>query len=204
MEESNRIKAPMIKSRGIVIFSLWLLVLSLASFGSANQDVGEPRIDYGAVRQDILQFEMVINGLITSTFPESSLAVVQKAKCAYVPGYGFSLSFLINIHTAVINTPFGQVKSRSGELSPESKKRRIEDLKEKLIQALLENGDGLRQLRKEECVTIIAFIEDRNFPGEPNENKTIVLKIFKKDLDEFNHRNERIKEFKQRMKIVEY
>jgi hypothetical protein len=47
-------------------------------------------------------------------------------------------------------------------------------------------------------------MEDRNFPDEPSENKTIVLSVLKRDLDEFGNRSDRLKEFKQRMKIVEY
>ncbi len=82
--------------------------------------------------------------------------------------------------------------------------QRIEDLKEKLIRVLQKNGDGIRQLRKDDNITIVAFIEDRNFPDEPNANKTIVMISSKKDLDELGHKDDRFKEFKQRMKIIEY
>jgi hypothetical protein len=69
---------------------------------------------------------------------------------------------------------------------------------------LQNSGDNFPQLRKDERVAIIVFVEDRNIPGEANENKTIIMSALKKDLDEFGHRNDRLKEFKQRMKIVEY
>ena len=78
------------------------------------------------------------------------------------------------------------------------------ELKEKLIQVLQNNGDIFQHLRKEDTVSIVAFFEDSNFPGEPNANKTIVLSVLKKDLDELGHRIDRLREFKQRMKIVEY
>src|SRR5262249_504002 len=101
-----------------------------------------------------------------------------------------------------VNTPFGQV--RREEITPEQKRRRIEDLKDKLVKVLQDSGDTLRQLKKEETVSIVVFVEDRNMPDEENQNKTIVLSVLKKDLDELGHKDDRSREFKQRMKIVEY
>ena len=203
MEDPNLLNMPLIKGRTVFSFTLWILMFSLAalSFGG-SQDIADPKIDYGQVQQDILKFESVVNDVINSTFSSDPIVVVQKAKGYYLPGYGISLSFIVNIHRAVINTPFGQVTRRS--VSSEMKRRRIEELKERLIRAMQENGDGIRQLRKDDYVNIVAFIEDRNFPDEPSANKTIVLCAFKKDLDEFGRKIERLKEFRQRIKIVEY
>lgn len=168
--------------------------------GRGLQD-GE-RVDYSTTRQEIQSFESVINNVINAAFT-SPFALNQKAKGAYLPGYGFSFNFLVNIHRALINTPFGELKSNA-QISPDQKKRRIEDLKKKLIRTLFDSGDSLRQMRKEDAVTIIAFFEDRNFPDEPNENKTIVISVLKRDLDELAHKEDRIREFEQRVKIVEY
>lgn len=170
---------------------------------AGNQETEDARVDYASTRESILRFEDAINGIISSSFSSSPFAVVQKAKGVYLQGYGVSFTFLINIHRAVINTPFGQVRSRSA-VSSDVKAQRIEELKGKLIQTLQDSGDNFQQLRKDEHVAIVAFVEDRNFPGEPNANKTIVMSTLKKDLDELGHRNDRLKEFKQRMKIVEY
>jgi hypothetical protein len=205
MEEPSAVQMPLIKGRAVAAFPIWILVFSVLAmaFGAVNQDSAETKIDYAFAQQDILKFELVVNDVINSTFSSSPFAVVQKAKGAYLPGYGISLSFLINIHTAVINTPFGQIQRRA-EVSPEMKKKRIEELKDKLIRVLQDNGDNFRQLRKEDNVTIVAFIEDRNFPDEPSANRTIVLSAFKRDLDELGRKTDRVKEFRQRMKIVEY
>ena len=205
MEEPSAVKMPLIKGRTVAAFIIWILVFSAPAlpFGGANQDSAEPKMDYALAQQEIRKFELVVNDVINSTFSSSPFAVVQKAKGAYLPGYGISLSFMINIHTAMINTPFGQVQRRP-EISPEMKRKRIDELKEKLIRVLQDNGESFRQLRKEDNVTVIAFIEDRNFPDEPSANRTIVLSAFKKDLDELGRKTDRLKEFRQRMKIVEY
>jgi hypothetical protein len=178
----------------------WVL-LSIPSW--AIQEARETKVDYVATQRDISRFEEVLNGLIDRTFSSSPFAVVQKAKGAYLPGYGISLTFTINIHRAVINTPFGQVR-RPSTVTPDIKRKLIEELKEKLIRAMYENGDNFGQLSKDDLITIVAFFEDRNFPDEPSENKTIVLSTLKKDLDELGGKVDRLKAFRQRIKIVEY
>jgi hypothetical protein len=188
----------------LLLLALWAFGFSLSinCFGG-SQDSLDARVDYPATREGILKFEDVINNVINNIFVENPFAVVQKAKGVYLQGYGVSYTFLINIHRAVIHTPFGQVRTRNA-VSSEVKARRIEELKEKLIQALQNSGDNFPQIRKDERVAIIAFVEDRNIPGETNENKTIIMSALKRDLDELGRRNDRLKEFKQRMKIVEY
>ncbi len=203
MEAINPITVPTKMCRPIRLYVIGVaMFLAVALPLSAGQENSDLKIDYGIMQQDILKFELVVNEVVNGTFSSDPIVVVQKPKGAYLPGYGVTLSFTINIHRAVINTPFGQISRAS--VSPETKKRRIEDLKEKLIRALQESGNDFRQLRKDDSISVIAFIEDRNFPDEPNENKTIVLSAFKKDLDEFGRRMDRLREFKQRMKIVEY
>jgi hypothetical protein len=203
MEEPGGTKMALKRNVAALVLC-WMLGFSLvARANGGNQENVDVKVDYASAQQDILRFEAAINEVITSTFSASPFAVVQKAKGAYLQGYGFSFAFLVNIHRAVIHTPFGDVRSRP-EMTPDLKKQMVEDLKEKLIRILQSSGETFRQLRKEDSITIIAFVEDRNFPGEPNADKTIVLSALKRDLDELGHRNDHLKEFKQRMKIVEY
>jgi hypothetical protein len=173
------------------------------AYAFGKQENSDAKPDYLSSREDILKFEDVVNDVLSSTFSASPFAVVQKTKGAYLQGYGINFTFLINIQRAMVNTPFGQVRARQ-TATLEMKMQRIAELKEKLIQVLRNNSEIFQHLRKEENISIVAFFEDRNFPGEPSANKTIVLTALKKDLDELGHRNDRIKEFKQRMKIVEY
>ncbi len=186
-----------------------LLLCAISGFlpamqiAEASQARGSGNFDYASVQQDILRFETVVNSVISEIFSASSFAVVQKTKGAYLAGYGISFAFLVNIHRAVTNTPFGPVRRRSAA-TPELKKQRIEELKQKLILVLQESGETFQQLGKEDNITIIAFVEDRNFPDEPSANKTIILTVLKKDMDEFGHQVERFQEFKKRIKIVEY
>ncbi|NLT67704.1 MAG: hypothetical protein GXX84_13970 [Acidobacteria bacterium] len=197
----DRIRYSVKRRSGIISAVCMALLMFSAGHADAAQKQ-DGKLDYALAQKDMLKFEMNLNNLISSVFSSNPFAVVQKAKGAYLPGYGASISFLINIHRAVINSPFGEIRTR--DLSPELKKRRIEELKEKLIRLLQDSGQEFRQLSRNDCVTIVAHVEDRNFPGEPNSNRIIVLSVLKKDLDEFGRKADRFNEFKQRMKIVEY
>jgi hypothetical protein len=187
----------------LLLFAIFSFPLTSQSFDGKKAN-SENKVDYASAQQDILKFETVVNAVINSTFSSSPFAVVQKAKGVYLEGYGVNFAFLVNIHRAVINTPFGQVRRSGFAVTPELKKQRIEELKDNLIQLLYQNGEIFQQLQQGDHITITAFIEDRNFPDEPSGNKTIVLSTLKKDLDELGNKNDSFKEFKQRMKIIEY
>ncbi len=185
---------------GGMIFLLAVLMITVQAFPAMQGDIG---MDPASARKEILNFEAALNNAITATFSSSPFALVQKPKGALLQGYGVSFSFLINIHRAVINTPFGEVRTQP-DITPELKKRKIDELKDRLIRVLADNGDGLKQLRPNDTVSIVLFLEDRNFPDEPNENKTIVLSVLRKDLDDLGRGGDRWKELKPRIKTVEY
>jgi len=185
--------------RIMVFLAFWVFALQLA--GQTAQASSE--VNIAEARGEIEQFAAVLNNVVNASFNSSPFALVQKPKGVYLQGYGVAYQFVVNIHRAVLNTPFGQAR-RGNDITPEVKKRRIDELKEKLIQTLMENGAGLQQLKDGDTVSIVAFIEDQNIPDEPNQNKIIVISVLKKDLDDMAGKADRNNEFKQRIKIVEY
>jgi hypothetical protein len=187
----------------IMMSAVLMCAQSRAQAVTGSQAAGEVRLDPTQIRTEIRNFETVLNNAVTAAFSSSPFALVQKVKGVYLPGYGMSFTFLINIHRAMISTPFGEVK-RGEAVTPDQKKRRINELLDKLAMGLQENGNRFRQLRKEESVTIVAFIEDRNFPDEANQNKTVLLSATERDLEEFAGQVNRFQEFKQRVKTIEY
>jgi hypothetical protein len=185
------------------IFCVGFLCAPLLAQGAHDSQAGtDAKLDYATTRREIRSFEAVINEVINNTFT-SPFALSQKPKGAYLPGYGMSFNFLVNIHRALISTPFGQIKK--DQITSTEKKRRIEELKAKLIQVLLDSGKRLPQLRREDAITIVAFIEDRNFPDEPNENKTVVMTVMKKDLDGASAKSDgAVQDFERKVKVLEY
>ena len=184
-----------------VVAVLSLVLLFSLPLGAQTSGVMQDEAKARTLSPDIIRVEAAINDVINN-FSKGTFGVVQRAKGVYLPGYGISFACLINIHLAMVNTPFGVVARN--EVTPEIKKQRIEELKNEMIRLLLDNGRGFQQLGREESVSITIFIEDRNIPDEPRANKSIVLSVPKKDLDELGQRNDRLKEFKQRVNILEY
>jgi hypothetical protein len=201
MRESNVILKSLKRSFAAIL-PLCLLCCSLAAYASEKKtNDGDEAVGYAAARKDILQFEGALNNVI-NTFSKGPFGVVYKAKGSYLQGFGFNFTFLIDIQRAIITTPFGDIKRH--EATQEQKKQRIEELKEMLIRMLQDNGKKIKQLRKkEDCISIVAFIDDKDF-GAPSANKTIVLRVLKRDLDELGNRSDRLDEFRKRIKIVEY
>jgi hypothetical protein len=187
----------------IMMSAVLMCVQARAQVAAGSQATGEARLDPAQIRLEIRNFETVLNSAITAAFSSSPFALVQKVKGVYLPGYGMSFTFLINIHRAMVNTPFGEVR-RGETVTPDQKKRRIDELLDRLTLGLQENGGKFRQLRKEESVTIVAFFEDRNFPDEANQNKTVLISATERDLEEFAGQANRFQEFKQRVKTIEY
>jgi hypothetical protein len=183
------------------LLPLCLFCCSLAAHAAGNKGNGNQQaVGYAAARKDIIQFEAALNDVI-NTFSKGPFGVVNRARGVYLQGYGFNFTFLIDLQREIISTPFGDVKRH--QTTPEQKKQRIEELKEMLIRMLQDNGNKIKQLRKkEDCIAIVAFIDDKNILA-PSANKTIVLRVVKKDLDELGNKNDR-DEFRKRIKIVEY
>ncbi len=198
-----KIEVDMVRLGRFIIFALLAFGWSAvpASAQTARGDAGG--IDYTAVSREMRGFEAVVNKALISAFDGQSFALSQQTKGAYIQGYGVTFTFIINIHRALV-TPFGVVPGAGTEITPEQKRRRIEDLKDTLGKIILDNAWSLRHVRREDAITIVGFFEDRNFPEEPNQNKTVVLSVMKKDLDDIAGAKDRWKDFKLRMKSVEY
>src|SRR5512136_1123128 len=67
----------------------------------------ESKVDYSLARREMVAFEAVLDTVITETFNAAPFALSQKTKGAYLQGYGMTFSFVVNIHRALLNTPFG-------------------------------------------------------------------------------------------------
>lgn len=189
-----------------VIVTLFLLCPMFTAWAGhqsrPHRNDAEFKPDYELTRREIQSLETVIDGVINSTFV-NPFALVQKTKGVYLQGYGVTFHFLVNIHSAIVNTPFGTLRS-GPEITAAEKKRRIDELMDKMVRTLVTHGDGLRQIRKEDSVTLVAFFDDRTLLDEKTQKKTLILRALKKDLDELAHQESRWKELKQRMEIIEY
>ena len=177
------------------------LVLLCLPLGA--QDSKDGNIDGVKLRPFIRTLEVAINSAIGATFP-GPFGTIQKPKGAYLPGFGYTFTFLINIRRGMINTPFGAYPNEA-EISLKEKNQRIESLKDMLVRILLSPSNRTAGLQKEESIAIVGFFEESD-PVKPEAdlNKTLILSVLKGDLDELADKKDRFNELKQRVKIVEY
>ena len=182
---------------------LGILLLALICLPLAAQNNRGYSVDPAQLRPFIRGVEVAVNSAIGASFP-GPFGTVQKAKGAYLPGYGTTFTFLINIPRAMINTPMGVFPSENA-ISPEQKRQRIDALKDMLVRILLSPTNRTARLQKEESIAIVGFFEEFD-PVKPEEslNKTLVISVLKGDLDELSGKQDRFNELKQRVKIVEY
>lgn len=190
------------------ILALGLLCLPLAAQSSkegakdsARESTKGGGVDYGQVRPSIQKFETAILAAINATF-NNPLGLKAAPKGAYLQGYGYTFSFLVNIRWGMTHTPFGDYPNASDQ-TPEQRMQRINAMKDALVSVLFYLGSGMAQLEKDKYVTITAFFEETN-PDVGTVNKTVILSILKSDLDELGNKQDRLNEFKKKVKIVEY
>ncbi len=190
------IRQSMKRAVHIGVLALGILCLPLAAQGPKAASV-----DYAQMRSSIQRFENAVWNVSSKTFGD--MGILGKPKGVYLQGYGYMYSVLVNPRWGriTINTPFGDLPSGT-DLSPEERKKRLDEYKEQLVSVLFRQGNALPQLDKDKYITIAAFLEEVNPEGTVN--TTIILSVLKSDLDELGNKADRYNEFKQRVKIVEY
>jgi hypothetical protein len=180
---------------------LGFLTLSLFVWPLTAGGAQEPKIDYSQVRAPIQAFEQKIAEIIMAALP-GPLGPMMKPKGAFVAESGYNFIFLVNMDRAVIHSPMGTFANPDA-LTPEMKKKKLEALKELLMQLLYSHGPTLPLLKKEKAVTIMGFFEEFT-PENGSLNKTLILSVLKSDIDESVSKQLSFNEFKNRVKIVEY
>jgi|WetSurMetagenome_2_1015567.scaffolds.fasta_scaffold16381_4 hypothetical protein len=199
------VKKKLNKSAGVAL----LLLCFFSSAFAAQPRGGKPgsadeNIDFNAIRKDIVRFEEALDENL-GTLSRHPLFVLNSAKGAYLPGYGLNFSFRINPRHGMMSKLSGR-DARRPQVTPEQKKQWIDELNERLKRLIQDNGRGFQQIRKEDYISIVVYIDDRGFPFEPTSaTKTVILRVLKKDLDELGNKSGNSQEeLNKRIKIFEY
>ncbi len=180
-----------------------VMVFGVSFLSSGGQGGSAARAANPKDSREIESFELAVNSAAQRTF-SGSFAMIWRPKGGYLPGYGYVVSFVINIDRGIRNTPFGVMKS-GPDVTPEEKQRHISMLKDELLHVLFGAGNRFGSLQKGESVAIMAFFEDPNpLLPQGNENKTLVMSVLKADLDLLTTNPAQFNEFKLKVKTVEY
>lgn len=187
---------------GLGASMLLLSIISGHAFPQGKAPASRPIMGYDSIKKELQLFETILNKKLELQFPVHRLVIVDRPKGVYLKGYGVVFTFLINVNRASFKTPFGEHKL--GEIeTPEQKKRRIRELKEMLVKTLSDYAGAMDQLNASDNVVIVAYFEDNNELDELKKNKTVVISVLKRELNEYKVKAN-YQEFRKKVNILEY
>jgi hypothetical protein len=184
----------------ILISLIPVLLLTLLGPVYPQAGTGAP-VNLQQMRNDIQIFEAILDQALDQVF-SNPFALVERAKGAYLADYGTTFTFLINIKTATMETPFGTIR-RSEAADPKQREMKVEELRQRIINILASYGNAVGQLRDTDAVVVVAHIVDQNFSTK-TQNKTIIIKVLKRDLMAITARQIGVSDFRKKVQIVEY
>jgi hypothetical protein len=187
------------KSKRLTTFWAFLMVVAIVP---AFPQTGTPTpLNLQQMRNDIQIFEAILDQALNQVF-SNPFALVERVKGVYLADYGTTFTFLINIKAATMETPFGTIR-RPETADPKLREQKVEELRQRIVTILGSYGNAIGQLRETDAVAVVAHIVDQNFSTK-TQNKTIIIKVLKKDLMVMAARQTGAAEYRKKVQIVEY
>ena len=184
------------------IVNLVLLLAMVAGAGSALAADLE-KANLTRMREQIRVLESVLNENLNQIFP-APFAYLDKARGAYLPGYGVVFSFEVNLNPQPASLgPFGPARPQQSprERGEEAQKHRQEalDMSERV---LADFGHTLEQLPAYETVAVV--IHGTSVGQQGIERSTTVVRAQKSDIDQFRASAIDRAAFLHRLQVLEY
>ena len=181
--------------------TLLLFSLCAAMAPVFPQTGAQEPVNLQQMRNDIQIFEAILDQALDQVF-SNPFALVERAKGVYLADYGATFTFLINIKAATMETPFGTIR-RPESADPKLRAQKVEELRQRIVNILGSYGNAIGQLRDADAVAVVVHVVDQNFSTK-TQNKTIIIKVLKKDLMAISARQTGAAEFRKKVQIVEY
>ena len=181
--------------------SIVLLLLLVASAGSALATPVDKQ-ELGKLREQIGVLESVINQNLAQAFPVP-FGYIDKARGAYLPGYGIVFSFEVNLDPQPPSLgPFGPSPKQpsNAERAVTIKKNREAALA--LSRRVLADFGHTLEITPDESVAII--IQGSAVGPQGIEKSTLVVRAQKRDIDQFRANAIDRAAFLNRVAVVEY
>ena len=180
--------------------SIVLLLLLVASAGSALATSLEKQ-DLAKLRDQIGVMESVLNQNISQAFP-GPFGYLDKARGAYLPGYGLVFTFEVNLNPRPASLgPFGvdQVQSDKDRVATIRKNRQAAL---ELSQRVLADFGHTLEVTPDEWVTIV--VQGAALGPQGMEKSTLVVRAQKRDIEQFRANAIDRTAFLNRIAVVEY
>ncbi len=156
-----------------------------------------------ALKGELKVFEAVINETMVQTFAPP-FGLLEKAKGAYLPGFGIVFSLEVNLTPVRAPSPFNFQPVSKEDLAKAQKLRleRLGIIKKKVPRLLADHAAGLRDVSSDESVAVVVHLfplsdEDEKLPSQ------IVLEVKKSDLDQYSERKLSYEEFEKKVSVSE-
>ena len=179
---------------------LYLLSMSMVAVGAITSLPARDAVDYRQMRNEIQIFETILRTAMKNEFSHP-LALVNEPRGTYLPGYGVSFTFLLNINRDEVDTPFG-IKRFNGPSRSRAEKMRT--IREAIVKILGDFGNSITQLSSEESLAVAAHLEDRTTLVPAERDEVMVFRVSRRVLSDYSARRIDPKQFRDRVEMIEY
>jgi hypothetical protein len=175
-----------------------LLLLAAASMNGAQKE----KTDLKKIREEIGVLESVLNEGLNQSFG-GAFGYLDKARGAYLPGFGVAFSFEINLAPSGTGTPFSpRPTPESLRAQRETAARRREDAKALAQKTLADFGHSLTALDPKESVAIV--IHTVGVQPDGVEKNTIVIQCDRQLIDSYRANSIDRATFVRKLSVVGY
>lgn len=172
----------------------------VCSAGLASKPSQEKQ-NLAEMKRGIALFESVLNQSLSQSF-EGSFETLDRARGAFLPGYGVVFSFEISLTPLQNLGPFAAPTVKNDKVQREQELRRREKAKNTAEEALGNFGQALGPLTPDETVAIVIHTVAAH--TDKLDRTTIVISADKKLLDaRLNHAIDQA-QFVQKLSLTEY
>ena len=177
---------------------------STASVAQPNA-VSATNVDLRMLRQQMSGFETMVNRNVQQMF-EGPFSLLQDTKGIYLPGYGVAFHLEANLYPMRLLSPFdprGGYSAEELQKAKQDKLVRIQQLKTKLGELLLEHGNELNAMAPEQNIAIVIHLF--NLPSESHDLPTqLVISITRNMLLDYQNRRLTAAEFQKTGSFLEF
>lgn len=178
-----------------------LLILGLLCGGGVSlAAAGQEHTDLKKVAEQIRGFESLINENLAQTMP-GPFAYLDKARGAYLPGYGIVFTFILNLSSPSFPFETGSTPERERARQDELNRRR-EQAKAVAQRVLADSGYLLSELAPTESAAIV--IQTVNVKAQSIDRSTIVVRAGKETINAYRANTLDRNAFLHKLQVVEY
>ncbi len=181
---------------------MWYSLILLTILSATGMAYGQKSLNQALLKREAQIFEDIVHNVLKQNFT-NPFAISNAPRGTYLQGYGVVFFFHLNLNRGKIRTPFGEIDTPR-RMKNRSKGEQIRLVKETMIGCLADYGGTIKQLGRQDSISISAHLEDRSELDPTKSTTVLVLTASKIDVDLVAMRKIPLKTFKDRVHILQY